>query len=49
MGQRELVDLALSLDRWRRDVVESNVNARMLLELLALKLPYAAAFAGAAA
>jgi hypothetical protein len=49
VGQRELVDLALSLDRWRRDVIESNVNARMLLELLALKLPYDAAFAGAAA
>src|SRR5947209_11021070 len=49
VGQRELVDLALSLDRWRRDVVESNVNARMLLELLALRLPYAAGFAGAAA
>jgi len=49
VGQRELVDLALSLDRWRRDVVESNVNARMLLELLALKLPYAAAFSRAAA
>jgi DNA polymerase-3 subunit delta' len=49
IGQRELVDLALSLDRWRRDVVESNVNARMLLELLVLRLPYAAAFAGAAA
>jgi DNA polymerase-3 subunit delta' len=47
VGRRELVDLALSLDRWRRDVVESNVNARMLLELLALRLPYAAAFAGA--
>jgi len=49
VGQRELVDLALSLDRWRRDVVESNVNARMLLELLVLRLPYAAALAGAAA
>jgi DNA polymerase-3 subunit delta' len=49
VGQRELVDLALSLDRWRRDVVESNVNARMLLELLVLRLPYVAAFAGAAA
>src|SRR5437870_627173 len=49
VGQRELVDLALSLDRWRRDVIESNVNARMLLELLALRLPYAAAFAGAVA
>jgi DNA polymerase-3 subunit delta' len=49
VGQRELVDLALSLDRWRRDVVESNVNARMLLELLALRLPYVATLAGAAA
>ena len=49
VSQRELVDLALALDRWRRDVIESNVNARMLLELLALRLPYAAAFAGAAA
>jgi len=43
------VDLALSLDRWRRDVIESNVNARMLLELLVLRLPYVATFAGAAA
>jgi DNA polymerase-3 subunit delta' len=49
VGQRELVDLALSFDRWRRDVLESNVNARMLLELLVLRLPYAATFAGAAA
>jgi DNA polymerase-3 subunit delta' len=46
VSRRELVDLALSLDRWRRDVVESNVNARMLLELFVLRLPYAAAFAG---
>lgn len=45
VGRRELVDLALSLDRWRRDVVESNVNARMLLELVALKLPYSAGVA----
>ena len=45
IGRRELVDLALSLDRWRRDVVESNVNARMLLELVALKLPYSAGVA----
>jgi len=45
-GRRELVDLALTFDRWRRDVVESNVNARMLLELLALRVPYAQAFAG---
>jgi DNA polymerase-3 subunit delta' len=49
VGKRELVDLAISLDRWRRDVVESNVNARMLLEMLVLRLPYAAPFAGAAA
>jgi len=47
VGQRELVDLALSMDRWRRDVVESNVNARMLLELFVLRLPYAAELAGA--
>src|SRR5438445_575761 len=42
VSQRELVDFALALERWRRDMVESNVNARMLLELLVLKLPYAA-------
>jgi len=46
IGRRELVDLALAMDRWRRDVVESNVNARMLLELFALRLPYTAALAG---
>ena len=46
--RRELVDLALSLERWRRDVIESNVNARMLLELLVLKLPYAATLREAA-
>ena len=46
VGPRELVDLALAMDRWRRDVVESNVNARMLLELFALRLPYTAALAG---
>jgi DNA polymerase-3 subunit delta' len=40
--QRELVDLAQSFERWRRDVVETTVSARMLLELLALKLPYRA-------
>jgi len=49
LGRRELVDLALAFDRWRRDVVESNVNARMLLELLALRVPYAQAFAGRSA
>src|SRR5438552_1135200 len=46
--QRELVDFALALERWRRDMVESNVNARMLLELLVLKLPYAATLREAA-
>jgi DNA polymerase-3 subunit delta' len=40
--QRELVDLAQSFERWRRDVVETTVSARMLLELVALKLPYRA-------
>ena len=40
--QRELVELAQSFERWRRDVVETTVGARMLLELLALKLPYRA-------
>ena len=39
---RELVDLAQSFERWRRDVVETTVSSRMLLELLALKLPYRA-------
>jgi DNA polymerase-3 subunit delta' len=39
---RDLVDLAQSFERWRRDVVETTVSARMLLELLALKLPYRA-------
>jgi DNA polymerase-3 subunit delta' len=48
VGPRELVDLALSLDRWRRDVVEGNVNARMLLELFVLRLPYAASLKEAA-
>jgi hypothetical protein len=47
VAPRELVDLAISFGRWRRDVVESNVNARMLLELLVLRLPYAAPFARA--
>jgi len=42
VGQRELIDLAQSFERWRRDVVETTVSARMLLELLALKLPYRA-------
>ncbi len=42
VAQRELIDLAQSFERWRRDVVETTVSARMLLELLALKLPYRA-------
>ena len=45
---RDLVDLALSLERWRRDVTETTVNARMLLELLVLRVPYAADVAEAA-
>jgi DNA polymerase III subunit delta' len=39
---RELIDLAQSFERWRRDVIETTVSARMLLELVALKLPYRA-------
>ncbi len=39
---RELVDLAQSFERWRRDVVETTVSSRMLLELLALRLPFRA-------
>jgi DNA polymerase III subunit delta' len=37
---RDLVDLAQAFERWRRDVNETTVSARMLLELLALKLPH---------
>ena len=48
VSRRELVDFALGLERWRRDAIESNVNARMLLELLVLKLPYAATLREAA-
>jgi DNA polymerase-3 subunit delta' len=40
VATRDLVDLAQSFERWRRDVVETTVSARMLLELLVLKLPY---------
>ncbi len=47
-GGRELVDLAQAFERWRRDVVETTVSARMLLELLALRLPYRADLAAAA-
>ena len=48
VSARDLVDLALSLERWRRDVTETTVNARMLLELLVLRVPYAAGVAEAA-
>jgi hypothetical protein len=36
------------MERWRRDVVETTVSARMLLELFALKLPYDETFVDAA-
>jgi DNA polymerase-3 subunit delta' len=39
---RELVELAQNFELWRRDVIETTVSARMLLELVALKLPYRA-------
>jgi hypothetical protein len=45
---RDLVDLAQRMERWRRDVVETTVSARMLLELFALKLPYDETFVDAA-
>jgi DNA polymerase-3 subunit delta' len=48
VSARELVDLGIAFARWRRDVIESTVNARMLLELVALKLPYAASLKDAA-
>ena len=41
VGARELVDTALLVERLRRDLAWS-ANARMLLELLALRLPYVA-------
>jgi hypothetical protein len=45
---RDLVDLAQRMERWRRDVVETTVSARMLLELFALRLPYDDSFSEAA-
>ncbi len=45
---RDLVDLAQRMERWRRDVVETTVSARMLLELFALRLPYDETFSEAA-
>ena len=41
-GARDLVELAQSFERWRRDVLETTVSARMLLELVALRIPYKA-------
>ncbi len=37
---RELTDLARAFERWRRDINDTTVSARMLLEMLALRLPY---------
>jgi DNA polymerase-3 subunit delta' len=36
----DLVELTQTFERWRRDIAETTVSARMLLELLVLKLPY---------
>ncbi|HEV2251356.1 MAG TPA: hypothetical protein VGT60_12710 [Candidatus Limnocylindria bacterium] len=44
-GARELVDASLLVQRLRRDLFW-NANARAMLELLALKLPYVAGVAG---
>ncbi|MEO8631770.1 MAG: DNA polymerase III subunit [Chloroflexota bacterium] len=44
---RTLVDLAQRMERWRRDVIETTVSARMLLELFALTLPHDKTFAEA--
>lgn len=43
VGARDLVDIALFMEKLRRDL-DSNANARAMLELLALKVPYGAAF-----
>ena len=40
VSTHDLVDLAQTFERWRRDIEETTVSARMLLELLSLKLPY---------
>jgi DNA polymerase-3 subunit delta' len=48
VATRELVDLAQQMERWRRDVLETTVSARMLLELFVLKLPYDKTFTEAA-
>jgi DNA polymerase-3 subunit delta' len=47
VGARELVDAALLLQRLRGDLTY-NANARAMLELAALRLPYAAELKGAA-
>ncbi|HET8569695.1 MAG TPA: hypothetical protein VFM93_12015 [Candidatus Limnocylindria bacterium] len=48
VGPRALVDLALLVERMRRDVTEWNANARLMLELFALRAPYVAALGAAA-
>ena len=40
VSTHDLVELTQSFERWRRDIAETTVSARMLLELLSLKLPY---------
>lgn len=40
VAPRDLIELAQTFERWRRDVNETTVSARMLLELLVLKLPH---------
>lgn len=41
---RDLVDTSLFMEKLRRDLVDSNANARAMLELFALKVPYSVAF-----
>ena len=43
VGARELVDTMLLMERLRRDL-DFNANARAMLELFALKVPYSATF-----
>lgn len=40
VGARDLVDMALLMEKLRRDIVEFNANPRLVLELLALRVPY---------
>ncbi len=44
----DLLDAAVLTERLRRDAGEWNANARALLELFALKLPYSAELRSAA-